>query len=223
MTATHETAVRRRRWVREEELSLVRSKFDRILQLAKGRDVLDVGCIGGDRNVDISKTVHAQLASVARTCVGIDVDSVEVERWRALGHDVVVADAEEFHLERTFDIVVAADVIEHLANPGRFLERVKKHLRHGGRLCIVTPNALSLNSALKSLAGLRVAVNPEHTCWYDHTTLRQLLSRYDFNVEEEYWQDYERHPLSALFLRFRKNLAAHFIMIAQFNRGESES
>lgn len=206
---------RGRGWVRERDIRLVPGKFDRILQLAQGRDVLDVGCLGGEKGVDVSKTAHAALSTVACSCIGIDVDAIEIERWRAAGYNVFVADAEEFQLGCTFDVVVAADVIEHLANPGRFLGCVRDHLRPDGHLCIVTPNALSLNSALKSLAGLRVAVNPEHTCWYDRATLQQLLTRYGFEIEEEYWQDYQRHPLSALMLRFRKNLAAHIIVIAK--------
>jgi len=147
--------------------------------------------------------------------LGIDIVPDEIERRRREGYNAVVADAQTFDLGRTFDVIVAADLIEHLANPGAFLARAREHLKPGGLLAIVTPNALSLNNALKSLAGLRVRVNPEHTCWYDRTTLRQLLARFGFAPVEEYWQDYQAHPLTALALRFRKNLAAHFIVIAR--------
>jgi 2-polyprenyl-3-methyl-5-hydroxy-6-metoxy-1,4-benzoquinol methylase len=202
-------------------LPLVRGKFDRILALAEGKDVLDIGCLGGETHVDVSRTAHGMLATRARSCLGIDIDSSEIRRWQGLGYDVLLADAENFHINRTFDLIVAADLIEHLGNPGQFLERAKAHLRPRGLLCIVTPNAHSLNSAFKSLAGLTLQVNPEHTCWYDRTTLRQLLSRYGFGPIEEYWQDYQRHPLAALALRARKNLAAHIIVIAHTIEGGS--
>ncbi|MGQ0796761.1 MAG: class I SAM-dependent methyltransferase [Methanobacteriota archaeon] len=206
-------------WRPEPALPLSDAKFDRIVELARGRDVLDVGCVGGEIGAELARTSHARIAAVARSCVGVDVVASEVARWQAAGYEAVVADAERLRLGRTFDVIVAADVIEHLANPGLFLESVRDHLRPDGRLCVVTPNALSLNNALKSLAGYRVTVNPEHTCWYDRTTLRQLLARYGLEVAEEYWQDYRRHPLTGLALRFRRSLAAHIIVIARFANG----
>lgn len=204
-----------RKWTREDAFQLRTRKFDRIEELALGRDVLDVGCVGGDPGVDIERTSHARLAKAASYCLGIDILADEIERRQEAGYNVLLADAETFQLDRKFDVVVAADLVEHLANPGHFLERARDHLRPSGLLCIVTPNALSLNNALKGLAGYRVAVNPEHTCWYDRTTLRQLLSRYGFGPVEEYWQDYQTHPLTALVLRFRRNLAANIIVIAK--------
>jgi len=202
------------RWTREEDLGLSRSKFGRILELAKDREVLDVGCVGG-RNERVEDSSHPRITSVARYCLGIDIVADEIERRKLSGYTVEIADAESFQLGRRFDVIVAADLIEHLVNPGNFLARAREHLRPSGVLCLVTPNALSLNNALKSLAGLKVAVNPEHTCWFDRTTLRGLLGRYGFRVVEEYWQDYLKHPLTAIVLRFRRNLAAHLIVIAR--------
>ncbi len=204
-----------------EDLLLVNSKFDRIFELARGKDVLDIGCLGGDRGIDISRTPYAMISSVAKSCLGIDLDGNEIERWRVKGYDVVRADAEDFHLGRKFDVIAATDVIEHLANPGLFLECVREHLRPTGWLYIVTPNALSLNCALKTLFGFNLMINPEHTCWYDRITLRQLLERSGFQVVEEYWQDYQQHPVAALMTSFRKNLAAHMILVAQIRHAGS--
>src|SRR2546423_11906357 len=205
---------------REDDLPLVRGKFDRILALAKGKDVLDIGCIGGDRGVDVSHTAHASIVQQGRSCVGLDINEVEIDRWRHLGYDVVLGDAEAFDLGTTFDVIVAADLIEHLSNQGMFLECVKRHLRIAGSLCIVTPNALSLNSAFKTVFGLRMNINAEHTCWHDRNTLRQLLARHGFRVVEEYWQDYQAHPIAAVFVRWRKNLAAHIVIVARLRKEE---
>ncbi len=208
-----------RAWRLEESRPLVGSKFSRILEVVEGRDVLDVGCVGGEVNGNLEGTSHARLVQTARSCVGIDIVPSEIARWNHAGYEVELASAETFQLDRKFDVIVAADLLEHLASPGAFLERARAHLRPGGRLCLVTPNALSLNNALKSLAGLRVAVNREHTCWFDMTTLGQLLARYGFRSTEEYWQDYQRHPLTKMVLHFRKNLAAHLIVIAELAEG----
>ena len=70
---------------RAASLPLSPGKFDRILELARGKEVLDVGCVGGEFDVGLERTSHARLASVARSCVGIDIVPDQVERWREAG------------------------------------------------------------------------------------------------------------------------------------------
>jgi 2-polyprenyl-3-methyl-5-hydroxy-6-metoxy-1,4-benzoquinol methylase len=206
-----------RRWPSADRFPLVDSKFGRILELCKGKDVLDCGCIG-----DVAETAeearhasHEQIAKTAKFCLGIDIWKAEVEKRKAMGYNVVHGNVETMHLGRQFDVIVASDLIEHLANPGMFLDRCHEHLRNGGALCLVTPNAHSLNTAAKAFLGARVAVNPEHTCWYDPTTLKQLLARHGLRPFEEYWQDYRLSPIAGLAVRFRPNLAAHYIVIVR--------
>ncbi len=206
-----------RHWQPTFRFPLVEGKFSRILELVDGKDVLDCGCVGAEAKdlEEARKASHEQIARKAKYCLGIDIWREEVERRRALGYNVVHGDVERMSLGRQFDIIVAADLIEHLANPGLFLQRVREHLREEGLLCIVTPNAHSLNTSAKALLGVHVSVNPEHTCWYDPTTVHQLLARFGFRPREEYWQDYRRNPLVDLALRLRPNLAAHYIVIAE--------
>lgn len=206
-----------RRWAPAEAFPLVRSKFGRILELVEGKDVLDCGCIGSaaESRDEVRQTSHEQIALKAKYCLGVDIWREEIEKRKTMGYNVVWGNVERMSLERTFDVIVASDLIEHLANPGLFLERAREHLRDRGLLCLVTPNAHSLNTSAKGFLGFRAAVNPEHTCWYDPTTLRQLLARYGFRPVEEYWQDYVKGPLADLALRLRPNLAAHYIVIAR--------
>jgi len=206
----------RRRWPRADRFPLVDSKFGRILELVEGKEVLDCGCIGdvADTADEARQASHEQIAKRAKYCLGIDIWKDEVEKRKAMGYNMVAGNVETMSLGRQFDIVVASDIIEHLANPGMFLDRAREHLRDRGLLCLVTPNAHSLNVAAKALLGVKVAVNPEHTCWYDPTTLKQLLVRHGFQPREEYWQDYRRTPLVYLAVRIRPSLAAHYIVIA---------
>src|SRR5439155_24170955 len=144
--------------------------------------------------------------------LGIDTAASEIERRQVQGYDVAVPDAQSFELGRKFAVIVTADFIEHLGNSGVFPERGGEHLQPGGLRCFVTPNALSLNNDLKSLARLRVGVNAEHICWYDWKALRKLLA-HGFQPVDEYSHDDQTHPL-AFALRLRRSLAAHLIMIA---------
>ena len=203
-------------WEDASSFPVVESKFARILDLVDGKDVLDCGCIGdvAETREEAQRASHEQIAKKAKYCLGIDIWKAEVEKRKAMGYNVIYGNVETMSLGRQFDVIVASDLIEHLANPGMFLERAREHLRDEGLLCVVTPNAHSLNTTVKALLGARTAVNPEHTCWYDPTTLLQLLGRHGFRPREEYWQDYRNKPFVDLAVRIRPNLAAHYIVIA---------
>jgi SAM-dependent methyltransferase len=159
-----------------------------------GRDVLDVGCVEHslDRRNRERLWVHDFLRRFARSVVGIDIESEEVKRLQAEGYDVYCGNAETFDLGRTYDVVFAGELIEHLANPGLFLERCRRHLGPEGLLILTTPNAFSLYCLLKVLVrwSIEPCTNAQHTCWYSPEVLRHLLGRCGFTVNETRYVDY---------------------------------
>lgn len=213
----------KRNWHAVAPFRFTNSKFARILEICRGKDVLDCGCVGSpiENAEEMAGTSHFQIAAVSRRCVGVDLNGTEIGKRRSLGYDVRHANVESMALGEQFDVVVAGDLIEHVSNAGAFLEAVKDHLRPAGLLCLVTPNATSANSVFKAIFGVESIVNPEHTCWYDPITLQQLLTRHGFEPLEYYWQDYQRHPLVTILTRLRPNLSAHFILIARLQGGSA--
>lgn len=155
-------------------------RFDRVRPYLEGRTVLDVGAASG---VDRSDWMHSLVAGATSDLVGIDVDEQRVARACARGFDVRVADAEGFDLGRTFDVVWAGELIEHLSCPASFLDSARRHLDRGGSLVITTPNAFAVANFVYRVGG-RPRVNRGHVCWYDETTLDQLLARHGFRVVE---------------------------------------
>jgi ubiquinone/menaquinone biosynthesis C-methylase UbiE len=53
--------------------------------------------------------------------------------------------------EKSFDVVTATEVIEHLENPRLFLRDIMRVLKPGGLCILSTPNILNLNSRLRYL------------------------------------------------------------------------
>lgn len=154
-------------------------RFAAIEPWARGRAVLDIGAASGNRRAD---WLHGSLARVSRRLVGLDIDESEVERLRVAGWDIRHADACDFALDESFDVVVAGEVIEHLDNLKGFLRSVARHLSPGGLLVITTPNPFAVsNFVYRLFDGVRV--HHEHTAWYCETTLAQLLRRHGFEVE----------------------------------------
>lgn len=125
--------------------------------------------------------MHALIANVASEAVGVELDDDLAEQARARGYDVVAGDAETIALDRTFDVVFAGEVIEHLSCAGGFLDNVRRHLTDDGRLVLTTPNAFAVANFVYRFGG-QPRVNAGHVSWYDEVTLSQLLQRHEFEV-----------------------------------------
>lgn len=111
--------------------------------------------------------------------------AVNVPRLRAEGYDVRLGNAETLELGEGFDTVVAGEVIEHLANPGLFLERVKAHLKPGGRVVLSTPVPFGLLHLLYAWRKWpKKCSNPKHTLWLWPSTLGELAGRAGLSVVE---------------------------------------
>ena len=73
------------------------------------------------------------------------------------------------------------DVLEHFAEPLRFLTELRTHLSPGGRLLVQVPN---WDSLLVRLEGDRSSVvAPGHWSYFTPRTLPALLARSGFRVE----------------------------------------
>jgi hypothetical protein len=55
--------------------------------------------------------------------------------------------------ERRFDLIVLADILEHVRNPEEMLLRARQHLRPGGRILASTGNVAHLYVRLALLLG----------------------------------------------------------------------
>lgn len=153
---------------------------------ARGKAVLDLGCVDHNPEAYRSKYwVHKALRAVAARVTGLDLYGSGVRYLRNQGFDVVEGNAENIDLEETFEVIVVGDLIEHLANPGAFLESARRRLTPGGVLLISTPNPWYWRYIVKSMFSADVRPNPEHVSWFCTATLRTLLARYGFEVVEQ--------------------------------------
>lgn len=149
------------------------------------KDVLDIGCVQHNpENYRSRYWLHKALVAVGRSVEGIDLYEPGVDYLQKLGYNIYVADAQDFQLESTYDVIVAGDIIEHLDNVGGFLESCKLHLRAGGKLLISTPNPWYWRNVAKATLKARVRPNPEHTLWMCPDTLSQIAYRYEFRIVE---------------------------------------
>jgi len=153
-----------------------------ILEQCADRIVLNLGSASG--------TLHEGISKVARHVVGVDRESATIccDLDREPGRLAT--------LTGVVDLIVAGEILEHLANPGRLLEVLRAL---NANLLVTVPNAFSRAGNIHALNSYE-NVNLDHVAWYSYTTLKTLLTRYGFEVTRFHW--YEGQPLTAEGLVF---------------------
>lgn len=140
--------------------------------------VLDIGFWGQGKNINESDAPHKLLSVENSVVYGIDPVSEITDKYHSRQN------AENFSFQIHFDSIWALDLIEHLSNQGLFLDNVKKFLKKDGKFIITTPNCFNLFNFAEKVTKYEPTTNAEHTCYYNHRTLRQLLERHGFEVVE---------------------------------------
>jgi SAM-dependent methyltransferase len=174
-------------------------RADAIIKWVKGPEVLDVGCTGHFVNIGSPQWLHGRLREKFPSVSGIDISDENAAILRENGFDkIYVQSAESFQLSEKFDTIVAGELIEHLANPGLFLQQSRRHLKPDGRLVLTTPNAFSLLFISYALFKYpKTCENLQHTCWFCPQTMKELVERSGFKIEHfELFDDYSPNSSS---------------------------
>jgi len=171
---------------------IVVDKGQLLVDLCRGRSVLDIGCV--DHTMDRVEAsggewIHGRIHEVASELVGVDILVDEVAALVARGFDVRCEDAEVLDLGRTFDVVVGGDIIEHMSNPGLFLDSVARHLGPGSIFVLTTPNPFNIDQFVTAITRNFIGVNDEHTVWLDPRVLAELVSRSPLELVDMVWVD----------------------------------
>ena len=118
--------------------------------LARTRVWLDLGC--GHQFVPEWVPARELADRAARTmAVGVDGDYSSLSRHTGLSVKVA-ADVERLPLAaRTFDLVTANMVVEHVADPHQLFAEVARVLMPGGRFLVHTPNAHGYTTTMARL------------------------------------------------------------------------
>lgn len=143
--------------------------------------VLDVGFSGQGIKHDNPDWPHGILLNRAKEVYGLDI---ELDSAHQGNSHYVQASAENFSFPVAFDVIVAGDLIEHLSNPGKFLDCALQHLKPNGKLVLTTPNTFNLFNMAEKLTKREPTVNPDHTFYFNSKVLVKLLEKNGMSAEE---------------------------------------
>jgi SAM-dependent methyltransferase len=167
----------------------VRGKTELILELCRGKNVLDLGCVLHSWRMSLEQPnwLHREIDNVAASCTGVDFLADDVRELRERGYNIVVGDVLKDPPPGRYEVVVAGDLIEHLDNPGVLLDYVHDALTDDGIAVVTTPNAHYIAQTWTILARGKPDMNPEHAVIFDPFTLKNLVARSPLRIKEFYW------------------------------------
>jgi 2-polyprenyl-3-methyl-5-hydroxy-6-metoxy-1,4-benzoquinol methylase len=147
---------------------------------------VDAGCDAVHRAHDT--WLHAHLAARASELIGLDVDEPGVARARADGYEAYAVDCRRLDDLRALglapaDVVIAGEVIEHVDDPGTFLDGLHLLCAHDGVLVLTTPNPNGLLNTFASLGNYEIN-HPDHVIMFTWRTLTTLLRRHRWEPSE---------------------------------------
>ena len=165
-------------WYAERRHLLARS----VAGMPPGR-ALDIGAVGGGNSRVLARAGWQVLA------LEYGAEGAAVGRERGL--DVIQADATRLPVaDRSLDLVVAYDVLEHIVDHDAAVREVRRTLRPDGTFAIAVPCDPNLWSAHD------VAV--DHVRRYTAATLTDLLSRNGFEITQRWSWNVLLRPAVAL-------------------------
>jgi 2-polyprenyl-6-hydroxyphenyl methylase/3-demethylubiquinone-9 3-methyltransferase len=129
----------------------------------EGKTALDVGCGAG--------LLAEPLARLGAAVTGIDAapEVIAVARAHAEGQELAIdyriGDVQQ--LDGQFDLITCMEVIEHVADPGAFVNALAQRLAPNGLLVLSTPNATGWSKLLMITLGEGLGQIPKGTHDFD--------------------------------------------------------
>lgn len=139
----------------------------------QGLTVLDLGCGSGF-------ICEEAVDKGARLVCGLDFVKPEFfslsSKWKFVAHDLDAPDWSQHLPARSFDVIMAFDILEHVASPYAFLKACSSLMSANSLLFITTPNVGSWERFLKpdSWSGV---IDEQHKILFTRYSLNFLLSR----------------------------------------------
>jgi 2-polyprenyl-3-methyl-5-hydroxy-6-metoxy-1,4-benzoquinol methylase len=194
----------------------------RVIRLVgAGKHVLELGCASGY----MTKVLVERFGC---TVVGIDRDPEAAEQARKVCGCVIVGDMDSLDFagalgEARFDVIVCADVLEHLREPMRAVAALRGFLRQGGYVVASIPNVGHVAIIAELLEGRFVysplgLLDETHLRFFTRHSIYDCFERAGFRIAH-----LERFRLEPEATEFRTDLSRFPAEMTQLLRSDEDS
>jgi len=162
-------------------------------------EILEFGCGTGG--------ITFPLASLGSHVTALDIDpsavsgiSERIQKENLNNVIVTQANGHSFDDSKSYDLVIASEVLEHVVNPREFLQRIKARINKGSWLVITIPNGygpwqikrrlsiinhLRRNNCLRSIFGKKpYTTGQDHCQFYTKKRFLKMRSECSFSLKD---------------------------------------
>jgi SAM-dependent methyltransferase len=141
-----------------------------------GRSICEIGCSFG-HFLEIARKRKANV-------FGVELDQRALKHLEQIG----IPASMDFDSTRSFDIVYASQLIEHLSSPQDMIAKIASALTEDGRLLLAMPNGDEAARVGALWIGYRVDL--EHLNYFSIATLCSMLEQHDLYIEQ-FWESHQ--------------------------------
>ena len=164
---------------------VLKSRIEWLREFCQNKKVVHVGCV--DHEIEMvrqklkrGKWLHAHLMEVSTRVLGVDIDALGIDKLRQEMQidDLIVADllvdSCEAIFEDQWDMMLLAEVLEHIGNPVYFLARLRERFsKVADEFIITVPNAFAEEIFKGARSGVEM-INSDHRFWFTPYTISKI-------------------------------------------------
>lgn len=163
--------------------------------LSQSNMALHVGCTDApftEKLLNTGDLLHHRLLKIAPDKVtGFDISLKNLQALQRTypRSKFVHGDAEQlaqYFSDEKFDLIVAGEILEHLSNPGQFLQACNEVMDENGILLITVPNVFGSRRLVHNLLGTE-NYHPDHTFYFSENTIKTLAARHGLHISNSFY------------------------------------
>ncbi|EEP60119.1 class I SAM-dependent methyltransferase [Sulfurihydrogenibium yellowstonense] len=180
-------------------------------------NILEIGCGQGNTLIELKKQGKAKFIA------GIDIvdlnQSIKLDKF-------ILADIEsEDNIdlpENYFDIIICADVLEHLKDPWNVLEKIKRFLKPNGTIIASIPNIREISALANMLINILIRgdfryvdagiLDKTHLRFFCKKNIIELFEKTGYKVEKITF-DLSTSPIRRPLLKLSFGLLEEFLVV----------
>ncbi len=198
--AALETFIKSSSYTSPQYIKRLKFIFSAICQYAQSKnksiedlEILEFGCGTGGITFPLT-TLGSHVTALDNDPSAVSVISERIQKENLNNVIVTQADGHSFDDSKSYDLVIASEVLEHVVNPREFVRRIKARINKGSWLVITIPNGYGpwqIKRRLSIINHLR-----RNNC------LRSIFGKKPYTTGQDHCQFYTKKDFLRCFLSF---------------------